>query len=305
MSNNLVKIIIGGVFIILLTASGVLIYNYINQAKEPSSSMNSEEKADLYETIISGDISNYEQYLADGEKLSFAYANGATPLELLIEAGDILNADKLVKNGFDLTLIDNNHADTITSILVYNEEFKNDTVNEIAKTLINQIQNEIDEEDSFGYSLLINGIETDNIALVTEIVKYTQDIDKDYNGQSALTFACSLGNDNLDIIQLLIEKGADVNHQDEDGNTCLMNTLTYGNQERLIRYILTVDDVDLNIQNDFGQTVLHLCVEYTRLVALDIILQNPNVNKNIEDNDGYTAKRYAEYENMEDFVNKL
>jgi len=83
-----------------------------------------------------------------------------------------------------------------------------------------------------------------------------------------------------------------------------MNAI-YNNQNIVVEYLVNLDDLDINAQNDNGQTILHLCVEYSNIDAIDIILQNTSIDKTIEDNEGYTAKEYAIFLNMNEYAIKL
>lgn len=302
MSKKLLWIIIGLLILIILTVGVIVIFKYLNENELNIEQYSDEEKASIYQDIINGN--DYNIYLEDGKKMSFAFEDGSTPLELLIEEVDFNDASKLLENGFDLTLVENNHIDTVSNILFYNENFDIALINNIAIELVEQIKSEIENKDKDGYSLLINAIKTNNPELVTEILKYTKDIDKVYHSETALTYACDLGIDNINIIKELISKNANINYKGDGGYTCLMNAV-YAHQDDLLRYLLTLDDININEQNDEGQTILHLCVEYANVNAVDIILENSNINKSIEDNKNRTAKEYALELAEDDIFSKL
>ncbi len=287
MNKKLFWIIIS-VFIIILSIGSALIVKFINDDEPFIVQYSVEEKASIYQDIINGN--DYGKYLNDGKKMSFAFEDGTTTLELLIEQDDFFSAGKLVENGFDLNLVDNNHIDTVTNVLDYNENINMTFINNIAISLLEQIKDEIENEDSTGYSLLINAIQLNNYDLVTEILKFTQNIDKVYHNDTALSYACGLGN--IFIVKELINNKANVNYKGDDGYNCLMNAVS-NQQNDLLEYLLTLDDININEQNDFGQTILHVCVEYANVGAVDIILENSNINKTIKDNENRTAKDYA------------
>lgn len=296
MNNNILKILFYGTIFIVLTATGILTYSYFYDTPEEGTTTQI-KIGDVYHAILVGDSELYSKYLDNGGDLSFAYPvgeeeEGRTPLEILIEANDLQNAQKIIENGFDLTKVDNNHIDTLTSIISYNQDFNITIINEIAITLIRQIKDEIEEEDTYGSSLLMNVITTDNDVLTSEILKYVVDVDKEYHGETALSYACELGFENLDIIKGLIDKGADVNYQGDEGYNCLMNSIV-GMQKDIITYLLSLSNLDINAVNEDGQTALHLCVEYTNIDAIDILLQNSSIDRMIKDNNGVTAKEYA------------
>lgn len=64
------------------------------------------------------------------------------------------------------------------------------------------------------------------------------------HGQTALMLAVSHGR--LDMVQMLVEAGADVNIQDEDGSTALMCAAEHGHIE-IVKYFLSQTDCDSSI----------------------------------------------------------
>ncbi len=309
MKNNTLRILLIGALVVILTGSGVLLYNFYSNNKATVST--TLDKNDLYQAIITKDTDIYTKYIDDGADLSFAFQTGPdkgkTPLELLIQENDLMNAQKLMDNGFDLAKVDNNHMDTITSLISYNHDFNTPMIDDIAITLIDQVKGEIENDDSYHYSLLINAITTNDKTVIDEILKYITHIDKVYNDETALSYACILGIDNLDVIQELVDKGGDINYKGNEGDNCLMSAIAAGNDD-IVEYIVGLPDLNINAVNDYGQTALHICVEYANVDALDILLQNSSIDKTKTDEDNLTAKEFAEemllqYPNDPDYTN--
>lgn len=50
----------------------------------------------------------------------------------------------------------------------------------------------------------------------------------------------------LDMVMMLIEAGADINIQDEDGSTALMCAVEHGHMD-IVKYLLRQPDCDVNI----------------------------------------------------------
>ena len=73
-------------------------------------------------------------------------------------------------------------------------------------------------------------------------------------GQTALMLAVSHGR--LDLAELLLTAGADVNVQDEDGSTALMCASEHGHVE-LVKLLLTQPNCDVNITDS-------VCITSTR-----------------------------------------
>lgn len=66
------------------------------------------------------------------------------------------------------------------------------------------------------------------------------------HSQTALMLAVSHGN--LDMVQMLIEAGADINIQDDDGSTSLMCAAEHGHID-IVKYLLAQPDCDSTKQD--------------------------------------------------------
>jgi len=78
------------------------------------------------------------------------------------------------------------------------------------------------------------------------------------HGQTALMLAVSHGR--LDMVQLLLECGADMNIQDEDGSTALMCAAEHHHVD-IVKLLLAQPDCDLTIRDYDGQTALNIAME--------------------------------------------
>ena len=73
------------------------------------------------------------------------------------------------------------------------------------------------------------------------------------HGQTALMLAVSHGR--LDMVQLLVEAGADLNIRDEDGSSALMCAAEHG-QTEIVKHLLTHPDTDIFAKDNDGLTAL-------------------------------------------------
>lgn len=78
------------------------------------------------------------------------------------------------------------------------------------------------------------------------------------HGQTALMLAGSHGR--LEIVQLLVEAGADLNIRDEDGSSVLMCAAEHG-QVEIVKYLLTLPDTDIFAKDNDGLTALAVAME--------------------------------------------
>ena len=61
----------------------------------------------------------------------------------------------------------------------------------------------------------------------------------------------------LDMVKLLLEAGADINIQDEDGSTALMCASEHGHID-IVRYLLSQPDIDPHVSDHVSYTIHHL-----------------------------------------------
>jgi ankyrin repeat protein len=103
----------------------------------------------------------------------------------------------------------------------------------------------------------------------------------------------------------LIEAGADVNWVDEVENTALLYAVESGKNEYLeaIRLLLTAG-ADSNVLDEFGNTPLLIAVQEQDVNAINVLLEDPNINVNFN-SDGETALSRAEFLSNEEIIQLL
>jgi len=78
------------------------------------------------------------------------------------------------------------------------------------------------------------------------------------HGQTALMLAVSHGR--LDMVELLVEAGADVNIRDEDGSTALMCAAEHGHLE-IVKHLLQHPDINIGATDNDGLSALSVAME--------------------------------------------
>jgi ankyrin repeat protein len=118
------------------------------------------------------------------------------------------------------------------------------------------------------------------------VLKHIKDINKVYQGHTALTYAC-YDTSNLEIIKLLIDQGANVNIKGPGGDNALMNAIA--NESDIPQYLIQNTNIEINAQNNDGETVLHLAVENENLALIQLLLAETSIDQTIKNEDGLTA----------------
>ena len=103
--------------------------------------------------------------------------------------------------------------------------------------------------------------------------------------QTALLLACE--KKNVDIINVLLTSKADPNVADDDGDTCLHNTVRKHYSQEVLLAIIN-HGADVNVTNKKNQTTLFLACEMGNTEAINILL-NAGADTNISDVDGSTC----------------
>ena len=141
--------------------------------------------------------------------------NGRTPLIIAAISGDVSIATTLIKNGAEVDL----KSDRGTTPLIF--AVINNHLN-MVKHLIKNNAN-VNDVDSIGFNALMTAAYKDYLDIVKYLLK-NEKVVEDINHQSgkgntALILAAMKGN--ADIMQLLIDAGADVNVATNQGKTAL------------------------------------------------------------------------------------
>lgn len=161
----------------------------------------------------------------------------------------------------------------------------------------------LSEARDLRYKKLLIAYKTGNITLLREIL----DIDP-VPKQLRLLMKKAAADDNLNIIKLLVEYGADINYIYDDGDTILMTAAANGYMD-ILDYILE-NGADINIcsnkhNNDYGATALMLACMNGQTDVVDRLLKEPECDINIKNKVGSTALTYAVIFGQNNIIDKL
>ena len=111
-----------------------------------------------------------------------------------------------------------------------------------------------------------------------KIKKYTNrniDLDKKYNGVTALYIACAKQNEGM--VKRLLSANVSLNIKNAGGKTALHVACAKNNFE-IVKMLLN-KNVDINVQDNIGNTPLHLaCINGNEAIAKLLLNKNANVN---------------------------
>nr|CAD2207414.1 unnamed protein product [Meloidogyne enterolobii] len=161
---------------------------------------------------------------------------------------------------------------------------------EFVKTEIEKNPSMVYVVDDDNWTILMMAASAGQLEIVRLLLSYSKNDDflksfplrhinqKNSSGLSALHYACS--KDHLQIVQELLEKGADINAQDDRGATPLHRAASKGNK-RIVNFLLNYkNQIQVNLVNREGDTPLHLACEDGQFeVATLLANYGANINK--------------------------
>ena len=139
-------------------------------------------------------------------------------------------------------------------------------------------------------------IKVNNTTTITLKINYTT---KKEHQWTALLFACGRGNSAI-VSRLVQVPGLKINYQDETGATAAhWCTRKYGHDKSL-KILAKTGKVDWNKKNHLGWTPLYPALVNCHSDMVDIIMQQPNIDYNVQTRDGTTLGYAAVWGDMKD-----
>ncbi len=141
-----------------------------------------------------------------------------------------------------------------------------------------------------------------NVAKVAAMLEERPELLEQPNpmGKTPLFYAVTYGRE--DVVQLLLDKGANVNTADQTGMTPLHVAATL---DRIEEARLLIDyGADLEARDDFGDTPLHSAAIHGKLQFVEFLLDN-GADADAENNDGLRTADLAEKYRNDDIARFL
>ena len=274
---------------------------------------NKVESQDLWQAAANNDRASAERLLAEGADAKAKNAAGNTAFDVAVESGHDALAAILLKavagiNGRDEKswtplhwAIVADDWDLVRELIEAGADISlgsQQNALEIAKLMNSETKlievfidaKGVDAIVRDGWTALMHAARDGH----TEVVKLLIDNGADLNhksngGVTALRTAAREGR--TEVVKLLIDNGADMNIKDVDGWTALMHASIYGHTE--VVKLLVENGADMNIKDSrYGRTVLIYAAWNGSTEVVKLLIDN-GADMNIKDVDGWTALMYA------------
>ncbi len=167
-------------------------------------------------------------------------------------------------------------------ISLINSEKKNSQ--KLAEVIFDSI--DINSKDQYGYTPLIHAVITGEEKTISLFLDQGADINStDNDGNTPLICACLMY---PKIAQLLIDRGASIQHKNKRGYDALF-IATLNNQKEVVDILLSQEDINLNSIDTHNNTPLILAAEKGYLEITESLLNQEKIDINFQNKYGYTA----------------
>lgn len=197
---------------------------------------------------------------------------------------------------------------------------------EMARYLVEEKKVDVNIQNEYGWTALIYASDEGRLEIVEYLVENGASIDAEtltitrdleifkyllkqgnvninsvgYLGMTALSLA-SIEESNLEMFEYLLENGADVNVQNDDGSTALMIASLYGNLE-MVKYLLE-KGANINAQDNDNSTALIYASKWNNLEEVEYLVKN-GADIDIKDIEGKTALDWATTDEIKKVLRK-
>ncbi|OQR81985.1 hypothetical protein THRCLA_11235 [Thraustotheca clavata] len=206
---------------------------------------------------------------SDGKTLlMFAAKHGSLPIvQYLLPISDI---NALSENGYSAVAVAAyyGHLDVVKFLALHGANLNQVTDNavfplriaaqeghtEVVRYLV-PLLNDVDRRNCYGDTALYMATQNQHIEVVKCLSSKANVNLSMEDGSTSLSRACLDGN--VDIVDILIQNGADVNMPSFDGNRPLVIAAEKGHYTVVKRLLAEVDKINVNVQNQEGKTALY------------------------------------------------
>lgn len=237
----------------------------LDKSYRPSTAL--AQNREMFKVLVENGF-DLESRIKCGEDADYDY----TPLMIAALRNDYDMVKFLVEKGADVNAkTDSEYKSVVTPLLLSLDyehiEFRYDENSSVAEFLINNGA-DINVTNEDGETPLMYASKLHNIKVVELLIQKGANINAFNNyGNTALIY----GVNNLEIVKLLVENGADVNFY-KGGSTALISACEYSHERNIdvIKYLVS-KNANINAQDNEGDTALNKTLDTSDEGSIDIL----------------------------------
>jgi len=236
----------------------------------------------LFDAIRNEHCEIVELLIKKGALVNTRNIYGTTPLSFASSLGNMNIVKCLLNNGAMINSQNQNDRNPLTAACMNGHMH-------IVEYLISNGAN-LNSKNKDGYTPLLQSCLNANLSIIELLLNSGVDVNisDDFDGKTPLIILCSESHSEsmIGLIELMIGKGANINHLSNQGLSALAAACMNGNLslvELLIRY-----NANLNIRNQFSSTPLSLACFYGNKEIVRVLVEN-GADVSIQDREGNTA----------------
>ena len=223
-------------------------------------------------------------FIDAGAEVEAKDGSGHSPLHVASSSGSLEFVKLLVAAGAGVRVTDNEGATCLLFAAVHG-------CTETVRYLVGVEGVEVEHtDDIYGRTALHWALHTQHADVVQVLIDAGANIEaKDKKGYSPLLFACVIGE--LVLVKKLVAAGAGVRVTNDEGTACLAIAASRGHTET-VRYLVDLPEVEVDHADDEGRTALHWAL-YTKHADVVPVLIDAGADIEARCNDGYSPLLYA------------
>lgn len=256
----------------------IVLVNFLVSVGVDVNFVDNNNQSHLMVAVRNGSLAIAKMLIDSGVDVNFEDENGFSVLMFAVQQNNQALVNLLLDGGAYIHYADND-GDTALSVAVYYGFI------DLAAHLLLKRGADVNDVSVEGQTILMIAVEKNNLSMTQLLIKYEEiDINVvDNDGNSALMYALMLDEPITEIIELLLQNGAEVAMQNGEGDSPLIIASHLGNYG--VVELLLQSGADVNLQNDEGQTALFMSSD-DRIAQL---LINYGADVNIKDNSDVTS----------------
>ncbi len=254
---------------------------------------------EMIQACRDGKLAVVKKYVTSGGEIDRKNAKGNTALLIAVSWDQAAIVNYLISKGANVNERNGEHADETA---LYHACARGVDV-EIIKSLLDAGA-DLSIKDKDGFSPFYAAVDEENIEIVKYLLTRGADV-HELNGVNNLTALFPAANNgNLDIANVLIDAGININAKDNEGLSAIYEAFD-NKQIAMIKFLISKGADVNNQESEKGMTMLHEAIINGLTDIAKALIDAPDIDLNKKNKAGYASLYMASESNNEDIVKYL